>query len=161
MNATKLTKFPFKSMIPIIDYLHSSQNESTTEFSISDIQDASNACYPDTFEVIQMVAYITAFGQVKKLENGWALINKQELRRKGMFRELFLQDIVKILNQLSSEPQPLNVISKNIDNLKEEEIFEFLEFLEKLTASGFVQKGSEGWSLQPYESNTSVEIKST
>lgn len=161
MNPSKLTKFPFKSMIPIIEYLNSSKNESAKELSISDIMDASNACFPDTFEVVQMVAYLTAFGQVKMQDNSWSIINKQEIKVARAFRELFLTDVVKILNQLSPEPQQVTVISNNVNGPKEQEIIEYLTFLEKLTAYGFVKKGFDGWSLQPYESSNPVEINST
>lgn len=161
MGSSKLAKFPFKSMLAIINYLHLSNDDSAKKFSIDDIMDASNACYGDTFEVVQMMAYITSFGQVKMQDNSWTLTNKTDIKVVRAFRELFLQGFVKILNQLSAEPQPVTVISKNAKGLKEKEIQEYLEFLEKLTAFGYLKKVSDGWNLQSYEKNSSFEINSS
>ena len=154
---SKLVKFPFKSMIPIVNFLHS--QKSTTESSINDIQNASNACYPDTLEVVQMLAYLTTFGQVKETAEGWILINKQEKPVKIMIRKRFLEDIEEILNQLSSNPQKLSDLTKDIDKMKESEVEEFLRFLQTISSHGFVAKNSEGWKLENYTSTPSAEIQ--
>ena len=154
---SKLVKFPFKSMIPIVDFLHSQKN--TTESSINDIQNASNACYPDTLEVVQMLAYLTTFGQVKETAEGWILSNKQEKPIKIMIRKRFLEDIEEILSQLSSNPQKLSDLNKDLHKIKESEVEDYLRFLQTISSYGFVAKNSRGWKLEDYNSTPSAEIQ--
>lgn len=160
MSQPKLLKFPFKAMIPIIEYLHSNRNKPENEFSIYDIQDASNACFPDTLEVVQMLSYLTAFGQVKEHENGWTIGIKQENPLKRMFRELFLKDILQVIEHLNQNPQQVENLSESIKGIKTQEIFEYLQFLQTITAYGFVKKFTNGWKLKEYSTSTSVEVSS-
>ncbi len=161
MPQSKLLKFPFKSMIPIIKYLHSNRNNPHNEFSIYDILDASNACFPDTLEVVQMLAYVTSLGQVQEHENGWTIGNKQDIPIKKMFRELYLKDILQILNTLNQNPQPIENLTKIIQGINEKELLEYLQFLQTITAYGFVKNVGNDWKLENFYPGSPVEVNST
>lgn len=133
-------------MIPIINFLH--QHE--TESEIYSIMDASNACYPDTMEVLEMLSYLTAFGQVKKQNIGWIIFNKQSVLSTKKFREHFLVDIVKILNVLNESEQSVDNLRQNLTDLNEETIGAYLKFLEKITAYGVVQRNARNWRLEKF-----------
>lgn len=160
MTQSKLIKFPFKAMIPIIEYLYSNKDKPENEFSIYDIQDASNACFPDTLEVVQMLSYLTGFGQVQEHENGWTIGIKQDNPLKRMFRELFLKEILQIIEQLNQNPQPVKNLCENLKGIKNQEVQEYLQFLQTITAHGFVKKFSNGWKLENFSTIPPVEVSS-
>lgn len=154
---SNLTRFPFKSMIAIVNYLNNKGYES--ESKVNDIQNASAACYPDTLEVIGMLSYLTSFGQVKHSTeaDGWSRSFEQPLSNKSSFREHFLKDILKIIHSLDHEAKNIQSLAGNLEELDEQTIKENLEFLEKITAFGYIRKGSKGWLLVKY--NTVQEIQ--
>ena len=145
-SMSNLTRFPFISMIRIINFLHLHETES----EIYSIMDASNACYPDTMEVLEMLSYLTAFGQVKKQNIGWIISNKQSVLSTKKFREHFLVDIVKILNVLNESEQSVDNLRQNLTDLNEETIGAYLKFLEKITAYGVVQRNARNWRLEKF-----------
>lgn len=149
---SKLEFFPFKSMISIITYLNKNK-----ESDIYNLMDASNACYPDTSEVVSMIAYLTAFGQIKESNDGWILTNKQEFTSKKQFRERYLQELVSILNNLTDKATTNSELEQILTPLTKAEIEEYLQFSQKLTAHGFVKKSPEGWKLEEYHLTPKVE----
>ena len=152
---SNLTRFPFKSMISIVNFMNNKGYES--ESKINDIQNASNACYPDTLEIIGMLAYLTSFGQVKNSLDGWSISFGQNLLNKMAFREHFLKDIVKIIHSLSHDAKNIHSLAENLEGLEEQMIKDNLEFLEKITAFGFIRKGSKGWELVKYDTVQEIQ----
>ncbi len=152
---SKLQKFPFKSMISIINYLHA--NNKSEGIDIYNIMDASNACYPDTSEVVQMLSYLTSFGQVQNTNNGWICTNKQEFTSKILFRERYLNEIILIISNLSDQPTNVSNLNNITENIDKDELEEYLSFLTKITAFGIVKKSSDGWKLVPYNNKPRLE----
>lgn len=154
---TKLQKFPFKVMFSVINFLN--ENKKTDGIDIYNIMGATNppSCYPDTTEVVAMLSYLTAFGQVKKISDGWILVNKQEFTSKKQFRERYLQELVSILTNLSDKAITNSKLEKILNPLTKAEIEEYLQFSQKLTAYGFVTKSSDGWKLEDYHPTPQAE----
>ena len=142
-------------MISIVDFLKKKGFESESE--IYDIQDVSRACYSDTTEVVQMLEFITSLGQVKETPEGWIIENNQEYTSRKMFRDFYLKDIVKLVNELSTSPKILEDITFADSKLKSNEIKEYLDFLSKITRYGFVKKVKNNWKLESYTPLPQVE----
>lgn len=142
-------------MLSIINYLHVKHDADGND--IYSIMSASNACFPDTSEVVEMLAYLTSFGQVKEIKNGWIKLNKQEYSTKKLFRERYLAESIQILSNLDDQAKNTSEIEKIISDMKKDEVEEYLKFLQKITAYGYVKKCSNGWKLENFEQNPHLE----
>ena len=130
----KLNKYPFKSMKNIKNAFYSLG----IELGISDLLNVSNACYSDTYEVTEMIAYLMAFGQIQRIDDGW--VRNKELPNKPNepWRVHFLKEIltiIKILDPVTpkNEEQIADESNVDIDTIKE-----FLPFLAEITDRGYI-----------------------
>lgn len=141
-------------MNAIIEFL----NKKGDSFSeIYDIQDASRACYSDTTEIMQMLEYLTSFGQVKETPKGWIKENTQDYTSRKLFRDFYLKEIVKILNLLNENPQTVENLQLSVEKINSNDIQKYLEFLAKITQFGFVKKDKRDWKLETYRSLPQME----
>ena len=142
-------------MIAITEFLNKA-GESESE--IYDIQDASRACYSDTTETMQMLEYLTSFGQVKETAQGWIRENKYEYTSRKMFRDFYLKDAVSILILLDENPKTAELISASSEKFNAKDVQEYLEFLTQITQFGYVKKVKSNWKLASYNSIPQVEM---
>ena len=153
---TNLTKFPFKAMNSIIKFLHSKGSDSIS--GVYDIQDASGACFSDTTEILEMLAYLTAFGQVQETDEGWIILARQELPDKILFRERYLTEIVSVLSNLTTKPIRIDILTQNIADIDKKEISELLHFAQEISEFGYVKKMSNGWKLNKYGPLKAIQV---
>ena len=141
-----LNKYPFKAMMSILDGFP----EFDKKIDIYGLQRASNACFPDTYEVTYMIAYLTHFGQVENTKNGWIRTKERGFQNKVPRRKRFLEDLILIIKSLSSIPQTTEEIGKKT-GIKTSDLIKCLEFLEKLSERGkIIHQGEnyqESWLL--------------
>ncbi|MFW9928738.1 MAG: hypothetical protein ACFFD1_05060, partial [Candidatus Thorarchaeota archaeon] len=130
-----LDKYPFKAMISIIEYLHSSKEKSTPY----NIQRASNSCLSDTLEILNMLEYLTAQGKFVETSEGWTKKLIKDLSPKKPGRFYYLEGIFQIIS-LFKDGNALSVenISK-ILSIDKEEILPYLKFLEIITKYGYIK----------------------
>ena len=155
---SKLKNFPFKSMIPIINFL--SSHASNSQVDISDIMSASNACYPDTLEVVQMLSYLTSFGSVSNHGLGWTLEHGQPFTNRKTFREYFLNDVLKIISSLNAEPKDISIVNELVQDIDKNELQSILAFLQTITSYGIVKKSEQGWIVESYATSKSFSSPS-
>ena len=147
------TKFPFKSMLRIVDFLMLEKKE----IPISKIQSISNACFSDTYEVTEMISFLTSFGLIKKTEKGWKRTHVQEFAGQKSFRMHYLETCVNIIFHLTSEPILINNLSKELQ-IGTNDLEKYLQFLEHLTSNGFVQKTEKGWKMINFFESTKTSF---
>lgn len=128
-----LLAFPYKNMIKIVELV------SQEEVTAAPIQRATGMCHFDSTEVSDMLSYLTTFGRVKKIEEGW-IIEKTELKAKyGSFRKNYLKDAEDILKTLTDTPKSTEEIANEADkDIKMVELY--LPFLEEITKYGLISR---------------------
>ncbi|MFX0063325.1 MAG: hypothetical protein ACFFC7_14205 [Candidatus Hermodarchaeota archaeon] len=128
-----LLAFPYKNMLKIVELV------SQEEVTAAPIQRATGMCHFDSTEVSDMLSYLTTFGRVKKIEEGW-IIEKTELKAKyGSFRKNYLKDAEDILKTLSDTPKSSEEIASEADkDIKMVELY--LPFLEEITKYGLISR---------------------
>ena len=133
-----LDKFPFKAMRKIKNAFVNPE----TELAVFDLQIYSNACFSDTYEVTEIMAYLMAFGQVKNVNDGWIRTHELAEKPNEPWRVFFLKDMLAIIKTLDpviikTEEQIVNDSKVAIDTVKE-----LLPFLSVLTDHGFIVSSS-------------------
>ena len=130
-----LRKYPFKSMIDIVDALPECPSMAT----IRDLQNASDACFGDTIEVVDMLAYLTSFGATLETPQGWLRTQEAKERPDTPSRMHFLLPILSVVSVLDpSIPKTVIKISEET-KLNIELTGEVLGFLRRITGRGYVK----------------------
>lgn len=135
-------------MIRIVKFMDTEKSP----VNIYDLQAASNACSSDTLEVIGMISYLSHFGQVEKVIDGWIIHSAQNYEDKKPYRLHYLEKMLEIIKDLLDQPKEIKSIKDKVDKIKDKEILSVLEFLELLTKYGYVLKINKRWELKQYQS---------
>ncbi|MHA2364977.1 MAG: hypothetical protein ACXAC7_13555 [Candidatus Hodarchaeales archaeon] len=150
-----LNKFPFKSMLPIIDTITDYEDS----INVFQIQKAARACVPDTHEVTSFISLLTHFGKIKRINEGWIRVYPQTFDGRNPHRMFYLKKILKVIKVLSSTPLTIEEISQKTQ-LDIPVVTEFLEFLNKLTRKGYITKTKSkfnvSWTLVKFPEPTEL-----
>ena len=129
-----LKRYPFKSMLAIVKAL-SSSNEPK---AVMDLMRYSRACYPDTTEVSNFLAYITSFGQVHQEHGKWSRTGEIDEKPSKPRRYHFISDIMKVIFALNEQKKSVQEISEET-GMEPQLVESYLRFLEGITKYGIVR----------------------
>lgn len=122
-------------MIPIIEEF----SKSRLELDILCIQTASKACVSDTYEVLQMIQYLTQFGKIERTKEGWTRSKQLKYSEPIPRRLSYLDALLKIIYSLSELPVTVIQISRNL-RMDSDALLLCLNFLEKISSIGIINK---------------------
>ena len=107
---------------------------------VKEIQNATGHCYFDSTEVTDMLSYLTAYGKIRQVDNGWILEKATTKSKHDKIRKKFLSDAEEIMKALSNSPKTVDEICHAAKKSKET-VELYLPFLADITQLGVITRG--------------------
>lgn len=130
----KLDKYPFKHMIAIVNAFSSGDKA----VDLTDLRQATGACYLDTKEVLLLLEYLTSFGKITQKDNKWIRETPEEVIKINKPRKYHhLNEIAGIFELLGSGPKTLEELERETE-IESKILDELLPFLSSITSAGYL-----------------------
>jgi hypothetical protein len=135
-----LNAFPYKNMRMIVDLI------AEGEIGVRQIAATTGLCSFDSTEVADMVAYLSTFGRVEHIDDGWVIHPEDDESVYERFRTRYIETAKAIIEKLSTEAKTVTELS-NETNLPKETVDLFLPFLADISRLGVITRCSTDWPI--------------